>query len=167
MANGIPAELDLIGEINEQIHDSQSESAARVAIWQILRAMWEHREIAEASQQVYADRLRNSLPGLPLRDSQGGWFMGSWRSKDQRLRRLWQAFYSAPFQEAQNVQRQLLELIGQIQCDETMGTRVATGVKKRVDRLKGLGNAIVPQAAFEIIRVIAENEIPISLGPAA
>ena len=35
--------------------------------------------------------------------------------------------------------------------------RVANGIPKRVDRLKGLGNAIVPQVAYEIMRRIKDN----------
>lgn len=38
--------------------------------------------------------------------------------------------------------------------------RVATGVKNRVDRLKGLGNSIQPQVAFEILKEIRRQEIP-------
>ena len=36
--------------------------------------------------------------------------------------------------------------------------RVATGVKDRVNKLKGLGNAIVPQVAYEIFKVIQQIE---------
>ena len=36
--------------------------------------------------------------------------------------------------------------------------RVAHGVSRRVDRLKGLGNAIVPQVAYEIFKAIREDE---------
>ena len=36
--------------------------------------------------------------------------------------------------------------------------RVATGVKNRVDRLKCLGNAVVPQQAYPIFAAIAQIE---------
>ena len=35
--------------------------------------------------------------------------------------------------------------------------RVANGIPNRVDRIKGLGNAIVPQVAYEIMRRIKDN----------
>ena len=35
--------------------------------------------------------------------------------------------------------------------------RVAVGVKDRVDRLKSLGNSIVPQVVYEIMMAIKES----------
>jgi hypothetical protein len=36
--------------------------------------------------------------------------------------------------------------------------RISKGVEERVNKLKALGNAIVPQVAFQILKIIAEIE---------
>lgn len=48
--------------------------------------------------------------------------------------------------------------VGQDWPDEPGVGRVADGIPNRVDRLKCLGNAVVPQAFFPIFRAIAEVE---------
>jgi DNA (cytosine-5)-methyltransferase 1 len=48
--------------------------------------------------------------------------------------------------------------MGNLWFQEPNIPRVAKGVKERVNRLKGLGNAIVPQIAYQIFTAIKEVE---------
>jgi DNA (cytosine-5)-methyltransferase 1 len=52
---------------------------------------------------------------------------------------------------------QTFKCSGQWEFEPDVG-RVAHGVPRRVDRLKGLGNAIVPQIAYQIGKAIRDAE---------
>ncbi|KKL07186.1 hypothetical protein LCGC14_2588510, partial [marine sediment metagenome] len=151
VAHGIPRELDLYrGLIFEQEQDQEKDAETlRQLRGRLLRAMWEYREIAKTSPDLYRQRLHDCLPEVPYEDTHGGWYLGAWIEKSQGLRNLWKAFYSKPLEEAQDLQQELLERVRKIERSKEVGP-----TKNRVDRLKGLGNSIVPQVAEVIFRAI-------------
>ena len=151
VANGIPRELDVYrGLINEQGDDTEADAEAlRELRWRLLRAMWEHRGAAKASPELYCERLRDSLPEMPHEYSHGGWYLGAWIEESEGLRCLWEAFYSKSLKEAQDLQQKLLERIRAIER-----TKEAGPAKDRVDRLKALGNSVVPQVVQALGQII-------------
>ncbi len=151
VADGIPRELDLYrGLIFEQEHDQEKDAETlRQLRGRLLRAMWEYREIAKTSPDLYRERLRDCLPEVSYEDSHGGWYLGAWIEESQGLCNLWEAFYSKPLEEAQNLQQELLERVRKIERSKEVGP-----TKDRVKRLMGLGNSIVPQVAEVIFRAI-------------
>ncbi len=117
VVDGLSLELDFARQINahEYSHRWEKKSERNILVWKLLRAMWEHRELATTSPELYVEQLQRSVPELPLRDTQ-------------------------------SLQFKLFEQVRSAKREQTMGNRV--------NRLKGLGNAIVPQVAYEILREI-------------
>lgn len=161
VANGIPIELDLLGKIDEsrsvatKANDENSQSTCDSIKWKVLQSMWENRKIAETSPKLYERILFDCLPNMPRCYSSEGWFLGAWIEKSKGLRDLWEAFYSTPFNEAQDLQRELLKRIGQIERTKEVGP--SSG---RNHRLRALGNAVVPEIPEIIGRaIIATKEL--------
>ena len=154
VANGVPRELDLFGGLDiAENYDKKKKPAFNLIRWEILRAMWEHRELAKTSPRLYLRRLYDCMPGVSYHDTQEGWYLGAWIEKDKEMRDMWESFYSKSFQEAQDLQQKMLEQIRGIERSKKVGP-----TKDRVNRLKGLGNAVVPQIPEIFARFILEIE---------
>lgn len=147
--DGLPFELDYIRGVKkyyEQSNDKKAKSKKCFIIWKILRTMWEQKELAKTSRKLYIERLRNCLPEMPHTDSYSRWLLGSRIEENKRLCNMWKAFYSSPQQEAQNMQSKLLEQAWDDKRNKT--------VASRVDRLKCLGNAVVPQVVAYVAELL-------------
>jgi len=145
--DGIPCELYIIGRIDEiEISNQKSEPERSFAVWKAMRTMWECREIGETSPRLWFDKVCRSLSILPCESGSIGWLQEGEEAKE--LRSMWEAFFALTYKEAQDLQSRMLE------CYRKIERRKKVGKRDRVNRIKGLGNAIVPQVAFEIFKAI-------------
>ena len=154
VVDGVPLELDFTRRItrwcDEQSDNSQKKPTRNVLVGKLLRAMWEYQELATASRELYVRKLQDSVPEVPLFYPYDRWLLGARIKENQGLCDLWKAFYSKPLQETQDMQFKLLERAWAEKLQKTVGSRI--------DRLRGLGNAVVPQIVEWIGRAIMEVE---------
>ena len=119
--------------------------------------------VADTTGDRWNESKSNKISQSTIRESQEGGMLQSERTSnvsnsDSERRRLWETGGEDAKDVGQSPRGQ--ETLGWWDVEPDVG-RVAHGVPKRVDRLKGLGNAVVPQIPFLLgltIREIIENE---------
>ena len=114
---------------------------------EILHELW--HEQTEAEPPPYETKCRlssHSLYEVSCLRTHEKWNLGQRIKKEKELYNLWKTIYTKPFKETQQLQSELLERIRAQECNEK--------VASRVNRLKGLGNAVVPQIPYRIFKAI-------------
>jgi hypothetical protein len=151
VAHGIPKELVEIRQLwNGLLYAIETENQKAVtegfcAIRKKMRSVWFNGRASETPSRLFNEYGVDSLPEVPCRGTQAGRDLGAWVEGDEGLRDMWEEFCSKPFNEEQDLLARLLERIGEIEREKTMGPC-------RVDRIKCLGNSVVPNQAREAFK---------------
>lgn len=139
------------GTIRKNV-DKENNDRALVSQRQNWLRLSEHRGLGDNKETLENNKIRQGDDNI---NKQG---MADVSNSNGKRRRLWETGSKDAKDVGQSPRGQ--ETLGWWDVEPDVG-RVAHGVSQRVDRLKGLGNAVVPQIPFLIglaIREMIENE---------
>ena len=151
--DGLSGKLDEIGRLINESSDSEALSEADQLGREVLRKLWSRLQPLAMSHHLRGISDRDSSPVALYGASRPEEDKGQWaeirQQAHQGLRDFWEGLSGESFQERQNMLRELSERAGAIERLQ------ASTLKGRVNRLKALGNAVVPQvAAIPLMRVL-------------
>jgi hypothetical protein len=150
LAHGLSTVLDgnLRRLYNADVNDSETISKIDNYYKSILFGMRIKRKTSTSSCGGKSGFSYSLVSKMPYEITHDEWYMGKWIEKDEVLCNMWKDVLSGE----ENIQDLLTEMsvrIRENQRNEKMAS-------KRVDRLQGLGNAIVPQIAELLFRQIKQ-----------
>ena len=151
VAHGVPAFLDG-GMSDEQMATEEGRAEGSPNNGQVRKVRKDGEPSAASSRLQQAERGKNTLPGLSCDSGLGG--RDEAQKADAEMRSMREDVRPAGLPQTQDLRIDLSSDPGTRKRIKAVAWenepdigRVATGVKNRVDRLKCLGNSIVPQIA--------------------
>lgn len=119
---------------------------------EILREMWqEQREVKQTPYREESRCCDDFVYEMSCQRTHDRWKLGQRIKSQPNLRNLWKEIHAIGFSQAQDLLTNMLERIREDECNEKVAS-------SRVNRLKALGNSIVPQIAELLGRAILEYE---------
>jgi hypothetical protein len=150
-AHGTSEKLDTTVRDKDEYDITQTEPEIVSNRQRLLRLMWESGDSSTTPFGTTGRFLYCDMPEMSYGDSYEGWKLGQRITETKELCDLWEILCAEP-QYSEELQQKMLECIGEIERKEEVGMRV--------DRLRLLGNGVVPQQAEKAFRQLIQQRRP-------